>query len=350
MALRVGSASAANAESRLCISNNLYKHALTVKRALHSPLRFSVPLCDTPSLCHNRPHLPSTCAYHPTMRTPRYRRLLPLVLLPLALAGCGTNSTSPTTPPVTAPDLSGNWQIQSGGTGSAPPQLGVALFGALASQGSDVTGTFRFFDLASTVSCGFPAATVITVSGSIDATRNLTLTSQPFLNGSVITVHLLIPSVPGEFALGTIEVAGTTCSFPSGPAIGVDVSSSTGTFAGTLEPGPPANPGTSGGGPAVLALTQAASPQADGQFPVTGTLNFTLGSCVSNTMLTGLASGIEITLQTAPASPLVSPTVRVVAAQNLPNTSLNAEEVLFSPAPCSSSPSVLNFSGALTRQ
>ena len=191
------------------------------------------------------------------MRSSRSSRLFPLALLPLALAGCGTGSTLPSTP---APDLSGNWQIQSGGTTASPSQVGIALFGALTSQGSAVSGTFRFFDLGTTTACGFPAQPVITVTGSIDAARNLILTSQPFLNGSVLTVHLLVPSQAAEFADGTIAVAGTTCSFPSGPAIGVEVPLVTGSFAGTIEPGTATNPGTTGGGPATLTLTQSVSP------------------------------------------------------------------------------------------
>ena len=285
------------------------------------------------------------------MRTPRRCWPLTLLLLPLALAGCGTGGTGSTTPPVTAPDLSGNWQIQSGGTGSTPPQLGVTLFGALASQGSDVTGTFRFVYLASTASCGFPATTVITVSGSVDAERNLTFTSQPFLNGSILTVHLLIPSLSGAPAVGTIGVTGNSCSVPSGAGFGLEMPSLTGMFAGTLEPGTLSAPGTTGGGPATLTLTQSASPQSDGQFPLTGTMNFTVGTCVTSLPVTGLASGVGVNLQAVSTSTPALPAMTAFAVEDPGTGSVEQAEYFFTPAPCSTAPfSSTQFTGDLLRQ
>jgi hypothetical protein len=259
----------------------------------------------------------------------------------VALAGCGAGS-----PGVPAPDLTGNWQIQTSST--TPPPSGFLLLGALSSQGSSVTGTFRFDDLQQPLACG-NFNEVVTVSGSIDASRNLILTSASFAGDATLKIQLNIPAQPTSFASGTIEITGTSCNSPSSPAIAVEFAPLTGTFAGTVEPGTIANPGTTGGGPVSITLTQSSTPQPDGQFPLTGKMDYTLGTCTQTVALTGTASGIGVNLTTTPT--LGSDSVNLLATALPTGTQLSAAELLFLSGTCPASPGLpTTYSGILTRQ
>lgn len=186
----------------------------------------------------------------------KVRALVVLFGASMILAGCGspTTSSSGTSPPV-APDLTGNWQIESAVISGTVPPIGIVLFGALESTGNQVSGTFRFNDLSQPTTCGLNQ--VVTVTGAVDSKNNLTLTSSALPNGNTIKILLGITGVQQPYAgTGTIEVDGTTCTFPSTTAAGVEVTNASGTFTGTLSPGTLLSPATGTSGSGSLTVRQ----------------------------------------------------------------------------------------------
>jgi hypothetical protein len=261
------------------------------------------------------------------------------LLLLAGLAGCGGSPPSGTvvgTPIVGAQNVTGNWQIQSGAAGSA---AGVLLLGDLSSSGAAVTGTFRFSDLAQGNGCG-ALNQVITVSGSVDITNPLAqvlnLTSAPF-GGSVLTAQLSLPALLHGFGAGT--------NFASSPAIGSEFAPLAGTYAGTITP----STGSGGAGPAVLVLSQATSPSADGQFAVSGSLQFTGAGCTAAVAVSGTASGVGVMVSASPT--LTNPTVANVIATQPPlgSTQNLSANVLFYSGTCAAVAG-LQYTGTLVKQ
>jgi len=242
-------------------------------------------------------------------------------------------------------------------TNGTYPTAGLLLVGSLTSQGANVSGTFRLANLALPNSCGTPLQQVVTVTGSIDSSRNLTLTSAAF-SGSILKMQLAVPPTlspvgagPTLTALsGTIAITGGACTFASSTAFGVEIVSLTGTYSGTLTA---TFPGTQpiASGIASLALTQATTPQADGQFPVTGTLSFATSACTSSTSFSWTVSGFQLTLTSQPSGPLgVSPN-NLVAIVSAPTGQLDIASLIYGVGPCNTSLLALeDFTGNLTKQ
>jgi hypothetical protein len=247
------------------------------------------------------------------------------------------------------PNVTGNWQIQSGLPAPIPAGL-IVLLGALQSSGGQVSGTFRFTELAQPTACGLNQ--VVTVVGTVDAKNNLILTSAALPDGSVVKVQLVIPSAPASFAAGTIEVTGGACAVSSGPASGVEIPPVTGTFAGTLAPGPAGTMGSGSTGTATLEIAQATAPTTDGQFSVTGPLTFTFGSCTGKAALSGDASGVEIMLSSSGTPLTALPAIRLLGTAAIPaSNAVIADSLEFFPSPCSADPlSSAVYSGTLARQ
>lgn len=276
----------------------------------------------------------------------RLLALSPLLFLAV-LTGCGGGSPTTIAPPaVSAQNVTGNWQIQSGGT-VASNAAGVLLLGDLVSSGANVTGTFRFADLVQGNGCG-TINQVLTVTGTVDATNPLVqvlhLTSSTF-SGSVLTASLILPNGLQGFGTGTIEVKGATCVFASSPAIGSLFPPVNGTYTGTLAPVAGA---TGASGTASLTFAQATAPSADGQFAVTGAIQFIVGGCNTSVALTGNASGIGIIASSPVTSTSLVEVIATQSAPGLPSQTLNTSVALFSSA-CSAS-ARLQYSGTLTRQ
>ncbi len=274
------------------------------------------------------------------------RTCLPLILL-LPLAGCGGSSSTPAS---TYPSLTGNWQIQSMtvSTGVLAPATGVLLLGELTSSGAQVTGTFRLANYSLPNSCPGALQQVITVTGSIDSSRNLTLTSAPF-SGSTVTLQLPVSSTLTAFN-GTIAITGGACTFSSTTAFGFETQTVTGVYSGPVSAtpftgNPPITTGT-----AALTLTQSPVPAGDGQFPLTGTLTFNGGGCTSSTQLTGTVSGSSVTLSAAHTSPLTVSPVELRGNATPTPTQLIAT-VLYGVGPCSTGlAAAASYNGTLIRQ
>ncbi len=267
----------------------------------------------------------------------------------LTLAGCASSHpTSGTTP--TPPDLTGNWQIQSNVISNTVPPAGVLLLGALQSTENQVAGTFRFTNLAQPTACGLDQ--VVTVTGSVDSKNNLTLASSSMPNGTTVKVLLVISSSQQPYAgTGSIEVDGSTCTFPSTGAIGQQTQNIAGTFTGTLTPGTLVSPGTGPSATASLTIAQSANPQSDGQFPATGSFNYTIGSCSGNVSLSGTVSGVGVTLSGTSGTFQNPQIVTFIGTSNPAATAISAGLLVFAPAPCSSDPtSEATYSGTMNRQ
>lgn len=246
-------------------------------------------------------------------------RLRLLFLLPLAtLIACGASSGSPfsTTSGGFAP-VTGDYVLTI-----APGTAATGtLTGALTVSGTSVTGVFQYNNIGTNcVSSGQD----IPFTGSI-ANNVLTLTSGSFSN-SIATLAIqqfATNNVGVNLASGTVVITGGTCALASTTLQAVAVPSFSGTWTGTLS-GP-----VSGG--ISLSITQAAA-NADGQFPVSGTVTFGGSSCsFSVNGVSGLVRGYNLSLgsgQTPPdnevginASTITSPatvTLNVYAAVGCP--------------------------------
>ena len=276
----------------------------------------------------------------------------------LLLTGCAVSylpisSTS-------SPNLSGNWVIEStaGASSGTVPPAGLLLLGSLTSQGSSVSGIFRVASLSLPNTCGIPLQQVVTVAGSIDSNRNMKLTSAAF-GGSTLTMQFALPPTPSPAGAtatapglnGTVAITGGSCPSPSTTAVGLQLASLSGTYAGSVRTNPyfPLTSITSG--VANLTLTQAATPQADGQIPVSGTLGFTGGGCTSSTPLTGTVSGPLLTLASAPTAPSGTATNNMAVLINPAAGQLNVASLVYGLGPCNAGlTSITQFTGNLTKQ
>lgn len=279
----------------------------------------------------------------------------------MPIFGCGAGNFVNSL--VATPDLSGNWEFASGlGTvaGSIPvaPTTGLLLVGSLTSQGSTVTGIFRLADLSQPNSCSNPLQQVVTVSGTIDPSRNLTLTSAAF-GGSVLTMQLTIAPTPGTGGTstvltsgsGTVSITGGPCAYPSAGVFGFEIASVTGTYAGPITAVSGLGTMAIPSGAASLVLTQTATPQSDGQLPVTGSLTFTGGGCTSSVPLSGTVSGPSLTLTSAPSGLLNLSNDTLRAIVDPVNGGLTVPSLTYSLGPCHTGFTAFSiYTGSLTRQ
>ncbi|WP_263368255.1 hypothetical protein [Edaphobacter bradus] len=172
----------------------------------------------------------------------------------------------------------------------AQPSTGNPIFqflGALTIQGSTASGIFRINDPQSSPPC-IPANQDIPFTGSIDSNNLLTLTSASF-SGSVATLKIQLPlSTIGSTvssANGTAQVIGGPCAVASSTIGAEFVPPITGTFTGTLY-----SSDRSVSGPTTIILTQSPA-NADGQFPLSGSITFSSSGCTLSSTLTGMITG-----------------------------------------------------------
>lgn len=269
-------------------------------------------------------------------------------MLPLALiAGCGS-SPAPA-PTATYPNLTGNWQIQSANVSGGSPAAQVLLLGALdnSTTSASVSGTFRFSNLAQPLNCALNQ--VVTLSGTVDSSGNLSLSSPTSTSGLPIKTQLHPSATVAGFENGTIEVDGTACALASSPAIGAITAPVNGTFNGQLIAGALGG-GGSAAGTASLALTQSSTPGDDGQFPLTGTISYVIGTCSGTVSLSGDASGAGVTLASAGA-PLALPAVSIFGTADSAADKITLASAAFNSPSCTgAAPAATVYSGTLARQ
>ena len=263
-------------------------------------------------------------------------------LLLIALTGCGSGVHPNDT---VYPNLTGNWQVQ---TVDGGPSIGLLLVGSMV-EGTDGTmnGKFRFADLDSTSSCGSGYQTV-SLSGARDTTGAITLKSSPLSTGSIVNISLVARGVTNAPNYGTILITGTGCTYPSSPAIGIVIAPITGSYSGVL-----AREGTVSGlanGNATLALTQSTSPAADGEFPMTGSINFVGANCSASLSVAGTVSGENLQL-TSPPDPITGVSeLQITAFPDSKADQLANATLVFATGSCSSGISPFNtYTGTLAK-
>lgn len=270
-----------------------------------------------------------------------------VLLAAYLLGGCGSSAGNRFE---NATDLTGNWQIETSSNAvSASPQ-GVVLMGGLESSGNDVRGTFRFTNIEQPEACG--ANQVVLLSGKVGPDNDLTLASAALPNKTTIKVSLKLGNAQPYSGLGTVEVDGGSCAVASASAIGSQIATTTGQFAGTLSPGTPGAPASGTPGTATVALTQSPSPGPDGQFALIGTLSYQFASCSGSVPLNGKVSGVGMNFwDVVFTSGGGQVQANLVGTTNLTATQINVGYLSLAPAPCSADPnSIAAFNGQMNRK
>jgi len=203
-----------------------------------------------------------------------------LLLFPLAtLLACGSSSPSPSAS--TTSNFS-NWQIRMlYGTSSTT----VGMFtGALQISNGLVTGSLMPYPDAST-KCMAPSQS-FAVTGTLDASNNLIL-SVPMAGAGTATITAALPANPEAVTNGSFQIAGGTCVMSATPMTISQFASATGTYIGTLTViDMTGNPVPGDTITATAVLTQSATPNNLGEFPLSGTITAT-GACNDRATLIG---------------------------------------------------------------
>jgi hypothetical protein len=191
-------------------------------------------------------------------------------LLPLAaLLACGSNG--PLVSAVPTYTFSGDWGATSTFVSLSIPIAG--FFGSLSASGGTVSGTLVPITNAS---CG-AASTGIAVSGSVDASGNLTVTLP--VGGGTASLNATLAANPQTLVGGSYQIVGGTCAMSVTPMTIAEYAPLDGTYTGTFNILTTPTSGTATNVTAVL--TQSITPNANGMFPVTGTVT-TSGACTAS--------------------------------------------------------------------
>lgn len=208
-----------------------------------------------------------------------------VLLIPLAvLVGCGVSATPPI-PSGNYLNLTGDWVALAPPSSVTPLSLPTPVgdfIGALQSSGSTVTGTFR------AISTAFPECVDFTqdlpVTGTIDLNNKATLTIP--IAGGTATITATI-TTPESYTSATWQIVGGACAMPTTAIQIAEFAPATGTYTGVLNvidtttnlpvPGTATN--------VTATLVQSTTPNADGQFPLSGTLTAT-GACTGTFTVT----------------------------------------------------------------
>jgi hypothetical protein len=275
-------------------------------------------------------------------------RLRFALLIPFAaLLGCTLPPAI--TPSTTATPLTGswtNWQIQAGTAITSPP-TGLYFVGAVQVQGTQSNAVFttsgfggpspgtgtQVLDFSGTYSSSTGAVALYPAAGGPFAYA--IGFNEPSVSNTVVPVGIVGGCVY------PLNYTGVECLalIAINPAVGVPIASLTGTYVGTL---------TAAGAPtlsgaATLTVTQPATPNSSGQFPVSGTLAFPAGSGFGTVSLSGTIVGEGIALSDPSATPN-SPSINFTASAD-PTVS----QITVSPLTYSGSGTTATYTGTLTR-
>lgn len=205
---------------------------------------------------------------------------------------------NPTTPPTTNPpatitaSLSGDWGISSDYTlpnynfqYSYPKITGFG--GSLQFANGAASGTLFPYS-APIGGCGLLGA--VAVTGTLDSSNNLTLTVPLGSSYGTATITAVLGGNPQTLADGSYQVTGGSCDLPATPMTIAQYAPVTGTYSGTLSEWSSYGtfvPGT--GITMTVVLAQSTTPNASGEFPVTG--NYTVsGTCTDSGTLPAIVA------------------------------------------------------------
>jgi hypothetical protein len=208
------------------------------------------------------------------------------------------------------------------------------FLGALQSSGSTVTGTLRAISLTIPQCVSFTQD--LQATGTIDANGNLTLTIP--MAGGTATITAAI-ATPESYTPGTWQIVGGACAMPSTAIDIAEFAPATGTYTGvvnvldTTTGLPVAGTATN----VTAALTQSTTPNADGDFPLSGTVTAT-GACTISFSISNEVVEGGVFMPTSFIGPVldggVSPTATMLVADLISNSACGSQV----------------YSGMLTRQ
>ncbi|HEV2618366.1 MAG TPA: hypothetical protein VGU23_00340 [Acidobacteriaceae bacterium] len=260
--------------------------------------------------------------------------------IPLAaLLGCGMTPTSNPSGPSTA-SLSGDWlalALPNPSNLQLPTPI-VEFSGSLQFNGSSIAGILHAADPEINPCVSFTQD--LQATGTIDSSNHLSLTIP--ISGGVATITATLPSNPMTYIPATWQIIGGACAMPATSISLAQFAPVTGTYTGTFNAysGPPVAivPGSATAISAVL--TQSTTPNADGQFPLSGTITAS-GACSGSFTLTNeVVSGGGI------GPSLGFPTPPLVFTGAIEPTGTTLMGAFFSLTNCNSQA----YSGRLTRQ
>jgi hypothetical protein len=214
--------------------------------------------------------------------------LIPTLSVTLFVMGCGGSSTPP--PPIPIPAMNGNFSISTASTGT--PGLRNTFNGAVQTDSAGhVSGIVHI--QGSFLVC-FGLALDLPLTGTIDSTGHLNAT----ITGSgdqTITLNVAVSPNGALLSDGSYSGSGTGCAGGDhGTVNGFQVQAFTGTYSTTFSPSPSINMGLA------LALTQSATPDSHGAFPLSAsTITVTGGAACGFSSATfvpggGVVNGIDL--------------------------------------------------------
>jgi hypothetical protein len=208
---------------------------------------------------------------------------------PMIIKGSTTfTTTSPA--PITA-SLSGNWAI--GATPNMAVNSGIqpvlGFSGSLQFANGSVTGILSAAVYPTETGCQQAIAGTAAATGTLDANNNLTLTAP--IAGGTATITATLGSNPQTLADGSYQIVGGSCAISANTMTIAQYAPLTGTYTGTFNVSGTGNVPVAGSNVTVTAvLTQSATANGIGYFPITGTVKVT-GACTDSLTYTGFAAG-----------------------------------------------------------
>ncbi len=192
-------------------------------------------------------------------------------------SGCSIGGTDPAGPP----SYTGNWQFTGVATNAGQAPTPVSAFvGALASSGSNLTGTFR---LVTSNGCVGPFQDV-TFTGSCDS-FGIAILNSTNLPANPISITLVASPTDSAVGVGSYTIDGAgPCAMPKTTMGSLSFKPLTGTYTGTLV--------STGNVSATVTATLTQAPaDSDGQFPESGTVTVVTPSCTNTFTATGIVTG-----------------------------------------------------------
>lgn len=261
-----------------------------------------------------------------------------LTISVFAICGCGSPGNTAASIVSVPPSVTGNWELAGtpvAGSTTLPAPI-AAFFGSLSSTGTMVTGIMRVLPALAN-----PCVAItqdLPVTGTI-SNSNLLILTIPIAGGTA-TLSAQLGTTLQTSTPATYTVSGGTCAMAATAGNMSQFAPVTGTYTGTLSQAVPAT------GPVInvsATLVQSSMPNADGLFPLSGSVVVS-GTCVTTfTFADGTVTGNNVNNFYALTSPLPSGILR--GATTPTAATLQASLALYVPG-------CLNtfFNGPLTRQ
>jgi len=208
-----------------------------------------------------------------------------------------------------------NWQIQAGTAITSPPNTYPSFLGAIQIQSTQASGIFTTIEATGTSTAEEYSGTYVASTGDV------TLATYGFGFGYTepATLYTLTPvGVVGGCVYPPGYTGAECLAIFASPSVGVQIAPLNGTYTGTLTA---INTTLVSSGQATLTLSQSATPNTDGSFPLTATLTFVPVSGSGTDPLTGTVSGEGISLGFY-STAVVGPAITLTASTNPAGTQI----------------------------